>query len=176
LYTKTFSCFGSYYDDCFSVEVDAIYGNHDYVVVVGAMNAKRTSNSPASGLAYVYESHNCCGILTTWRKITLYPSDGAPGDDFGESVAIDNNPYSSWNGKTIIVGAPKHNSSAGKAYVFLKPASGWWGPANSSSAESAYMTGAGTAYFEFGFSVSISSNVAVVGEPQPINPNCSTCS
>lgn len=48
----------------------------------------------------------------------LTSSDGAAGDDFGWSVAI--------NGDTIVVGAmQKGDDQQGAAYVFVKPPSGW---------------------------------------------------
>jgi hypothetical protein len=48
----------------------------------------------------------------------LTSSDGAAGDDFGWSVAID--------GDTVVVGAmEKGNDEQGAAYVFVKPLSGW---------------------------------------------------
>lgn len=171
LFQKKWATFGAGYDAGVSVSVSVI-GTADYTVVVGAPFGVNPGNGTTSGVAYVFESKNCCTNLTTWRKDTLFPTDGASGDIFGSSVSIDNNPYSSRNGKTIAVGAPKHSAGAGKAYVYVKGGT-WWGPANGAVPQNAYMTGAGTPGFAFGSSISMSSNVVVVGEPQPYS--CTGC-
>jgi len=55
----------------------------------------------------------------TIQHFTLTASDGANGDGFGVSVAID--------GNTVIVGGAiiNGNQEQGVAYVFVKPPSGW---------------------------------------------------
>jgi hypothetical protein len=164
--TSAFTSFVPGDDAGASVSVDVSTSSNDYVVVVGARGAVQPTsiggNGLATGVAYVFESQNCC-TSPTWTTFTLFPSDGVTGDFFGQSVSIDNNPYSSWNGQTIAVGAWNHNSGTGKTYVFVKPGS-WW----TNSSETAQLTNsAGLPGFEFGFAVSVSSNMVVVGEPQP---------
>jgi FG-GAP repeat len=160
-----------------SVAVDVILAQHDYVVVVGARGAVQPisigGNGSTSGVAYVFESLGCINAPGCWTRSTLYPSDGQNGDFFGGSVSIDNNSYSTWNGKTIAVGASNHtvagNAAAGEAYVFVKPGTTWL-----NHHETTRLTnGAGQPGVEFGFAVSVSSNMVVVGEPQPYS--CAAC-
>ena len=72
---------------------------------------------------------------------------------FGNSVAI--------SGNTLIVGAPANNSTAGAAFVFVKPASGW----TNMTATGRLMPTDGQPYQAFGTCVGISGNTAVVGTP-----------
>jgi len=70
--------------------------------VVGA-----DANSSSTGAAYVFTRAG-----GTWtQQIKLTASDGAPGDNFGNSLAIANS--------TAVVGAPDNNSGIGAAYVFV---------------------------------------------------------
>jgi hypothetical protein len=107
----------------FGVSV-AISGN---TIVVGAAN---TSNfaAPAAGpgAAYVFVKP-AAGWTDASETAKLTASDGQNGDAFGDSVAI--------TGTTIAVGAffapdSSGNSFAGKAYVFLRPTTGWSGNLN----------------------------------------------
>lgn len=82
------------------------------VVVVGSPTASVGSNS-GQGAAYVF-AHNADG----WSEVArLTASDGASGDQFGNSVAI--------AGKTVAVGAYFKKSGRGAVYVFVRPANGW---------------------------------------------------
>ena len=102
----------------------AISGN---TIVVGAAN---TSNfaAPATGpgAAYVFVKA-AAGWTDATETAKLTASDGQNGDAFGNSVAITNS--------TITVGAffaadHSGNSFAGKAYVFVRPRTGWSGNVN----------------------------------------------
>ncbi|MBC8504248.1 MAG: sortase, partial [Chloroflexi bacterium] len=75
-------------------------------------------------------------------------SDGAAGDDFGFSVAID--------GDTVVVGA--YQDDNGSAYVFNKPGGGW-----NDMTETAKLTAEGSRSLNFGISVAISGDTVVVG-------------
>jgi FG-GAP repeat protein len=84
-------------NDMFGVSV-ALSGS---TAVVGALGVK--SNT---GAAYVFIRSG-----STWsQQAELTASGGAPGDDFGLSVAI--------SGPTAVVGAPGTNSLTGAAYLF----------------------------------------------------------
>jgi hypothetical protein len=88
------------------------------------------------------------GVWLFQSKITA--ADGTPGDEFGESVAID--------GNLLIVGAPEAGV-AGRAYVFARGETGAWSQQavlNPSSVEA----GAG-----YGEAVAIQGTTAVVGRP-----------
>ncbi|GIW41370.1 MAG: hypothetical protein KatS3mg076_1947 [Candidatus Binatia bacterium] len=91
------------------------------------------------------------------RQAELTASDGAAGDFFGYSVALD--------GDTMVVGARFDdigaNTHQGSAYVFVKPGTGWV-----DMTETAKLTASdGAAGDEFGRSVAISGDTAVVGAP-----------
>ena len=89
------------------------------------------------------------------QQAKLTSSDGAGGDRFGYSVAI--------SGDTAVVGAPfatvGSNQAQGAAYVFVMPKTGW-----ATGTETAKLTASdGASGDEFGWSVAISSDTAVVG-------------
>jgi hypothetical protein len=83
----------------------------------------------------------------------LAASDAAAGHEFGLSVAID--------GNTAVVGAHKHfqDSKAGSAYIFEQNHGGAnnWGEVKKLTASD------GTAFELFGYSVSISGDIVIVG-------------
>ena len=92
-----------------------------------------------------------------WHDMTqqavLRPSTSA--DNFGVSVAI--------SGNIILVGASGTSATdQGKVYVYVKPSQGWH-----NAFETAQLVPSdGAADDQFGASVSVSGNVAVVGAPQ----------
>jgi hypothetical protein len=84
------------------------------------------------------------------QQAELTATDGASGDQFGDSVAI--------YGSTAVVGAPLKNSSTGAAYVFVRSGDAW--------SEQAELTPSGAAGFDqFGSSVAIYGSTAVIGAP-----------
>lgn len=132
-------------NDLFGTSV-AVHG--DSVVVGATWVAGR-------GAGYVFVKPPG-GWVSTNESAKLIASDGAYGDTFGESVAID--------AETIVVGAPHvdlgGNSSQGAAYLFVKPSGGWSGTLH----QNAKLTASdGGAIDYFGRSVSISGSAVVVG-------------
>jgi hypothetical protein len=105
------------------------------------------SNSK-TGAAYVF-----VGSGSSWSpQGELTASDGASGDEFGYSVAI--------SGTTVVVGAPYRSSdTGGAAYVFVGSGSSW-------PQEAELTASGGASGNEFGYSVTISGTIAVVGAPQ----------
>lgn len=98
------------------------------------------------GAAYVYVRSG-----TTWPgQAVLTAADGAHGDQFGHSVAI--------SGSIAVVGAPFKNGSTGRAYLFGRSGTSWSLRAEPNPSDLA--TGN-----EFGWSVTISGAIAVVGAP-----------
>lgn len=77
----------------------------------------------------------------------LTASDGAPGDLFGVSVAVD--------GDTAVVGAPRHNNENGAAYIFTRTGGVW-----SQTIELTPSTGQ-----YFGGAVALSGDTLIVGAP-----------
>ena len=133
-------------EDEFGISV-AVSGE---TVVVGAH--QRESN----GAAYVFTKPGNTWVATsTAAKLTA--PDGAANDEFGISVAVDEN--------TIVVGAHQHdhngNSDAGAAYVFTKPNTleGWV----ATSTAATLTASDGAANDESGISVAIDDNTVVVG-------------
>jgi glutamate synthase domain-containing protein 3 len=102
----------------------------------------------AQGSAYVFNHHGGSWVET--QKLTA--SDGAAGDQFGNSIAV--------NGSTIVVGAPLHDvagaSDQGSAYVFDRQGGSW--------VETQELTGSdGAADNQFGWSVAVGGSTIVVG-------------
>ena len=115
------------------------------------------------GAAYVFAMPTSGWAGTLPQTAELIASDGAPasgmnfqGDAFGKSVAA--------SGDTILVGAPRHevtHPEQGAAYVFAMPTSGW-----ANATQTAELTASnGTEYADFGGSVAVSGDAAVVGAP-----------
>ena len=109
------------------------------------------------GSAYVFvtPAAGWSGSLNEDAKLTA--SDATADDRFGFSVSI--------SGDTAIVGAIRDDdggTSSGSAYVFVKPAAGWSGSLN----EDAKLTASDAAALDqFGFSVSISGDTAILSSP-----------
>jgi hypothetical protein len=102
-----------------------------------------------SGAAYVFQET----VPGAWSQVArLLPSDGAAGDSFGISVALDNN--------RAIIGSYQDNGVAtatGSAYIFERNALGAWN-------QVAKLTAADpNSLDEFGVAVGISGDSAIVG-------------
>jgi hypothetical protein len=132
----------------------AMSGN---TIVVGAANTSNF-NAPAAspGAAYVFVKP-----ATGWTDMTetakLTASDGQPGDAFGDSVSV--------SGNTVGVGAffasdSSGNSFAGRAYVFVRPQTGWTGSLH----ETAELTASDSQFLNYmGGSVAVTGNTLVAG-------------
>lgn len=118
-----------------------------------------TVSGADSGSAYVFVRDP--QDVSIWRQeAQLTPGDGAAFDGFGSSVAL--------SGNIALVGAPRNDTAfgedAGSAYVFVRDVrdvqnSVIWG-------EEAQLTdGGGKALDQFGSSVSLSGDTALVGAP-----------
>jgi len=125
------------------------------VVVVGAYYADPGGTSNA-GASYVFVKPGG-GWTDMTQTARLTASDKAAGDYFGFSVSI--------SGDVVVVGAlyadPGGTSNAGASYVFVKPGGGWADMTQTARLTASYKA----AGDEFGFSVSISADVVVVGAP-----------
>ena len=138
-------------DDQFGLSV-SIAGD---TAVIGAHNDDDNGNG--SGSAYVYVRSN--GVWSEQQKLTA--SDGAQDDYFGYSVSID--------GDTAVIGAWRddddgNGSDSGSAYVYVRTNGVW--------SEQAKLTASdGTAGDNFGTSVSIDGDTAVIGAYADDNDN-----
>ena len=116
----------------------------DYAVV-GALGDN--DNGDLSGSAYVFKRSG-----TSWaQEAKLLPSDGAENDIFGASVSI--------SGDYAVVGAKFDDDNgvhAGSAYVFKRTGTSW-------AQEAKLLPSDGAVANQFGFSVSISGDYAVMG-------------
>ncbi len=131
----------------------AVSGN---TIVVGSPDHTAGGNAK-QGTAYVFTSSG-----TKWsQQQELTATDGAAGDEFGSAVAID--------GDTAVIGAPDHGATvgpyyAGTAYAFVRNGNAW-------TQQQAFTAAAGQQMIEFGTSVAVSGDTAVVGSiGQSISP------
>jgi hypothetical protein len=114
----------------------SISGNY---AIVGAYG-----DDSYKGSAYIFKWDGA-----SWnQQQKLLASDGAAGDDFGYSVSI--------SGDYAIVGAYYDDSGKGSAYVFLRSGTSW-------SQQQKLLASDGAASDDFGYSVSISGDYAIVG-------------
>jgi len=115
-------------------------------LVVGALN--ETVSGADRGAAYVYVRSGSGWV----QQARLLAADGAAGDAFGTSVAID--------GNTIVVGAANDDVGAsvdqGSAYIFVRSGTTWTQQAKLTAND-------GVAVDVFGVSVAVSGETAVVG-------------
>ena len=121
--------------------------------IIGA-SGRPDATSLYNGGAYVYERDS----VGSWMEVSiLTASDGASGDHFGESVALD--------GDRAIIGAGYRDDPAnaddgagsGKAYVYERDAAGTW-------IEVAQLTSSTSVRFGgFGQSVALDDDRAIVG-------------
>ena len=129
--------------------------------VIGAYHDDHTDDGNTignAGSAYVFTK-----VSGVWsQKAKLIAVDGAANDEFGISVAV--------NGDTVVVGARQdddNGNQSGSAYVFTKLSSGW-----SNSNEMAKLTASdGAANDEFGISVAVEGDTAVIGARQDDTSN-----
>ncbi|MBP5976241.1 hypothetical protein HW132_26805 [Brasilonema sp. CT11] len=130
-------------------EPDDEFGNSVAIsggtAIVGAFH-KGTDGSKA-GSAYIFQR-----VEDTWQQVKkLQASDNKPNDKFGSSVAI--------SGDTAIVGAfhkGTDGSKAGSAYIFQRVADTWEEVKKLQASDNEPND-------EFGSSVAISGNTAIVG-------------
>ena len=120
-------------------------------IVVGAPSAEQTKPIGEPGVAYVF-------VRTPrgWSpQAKLSPSDSRADDAFGFGVAI--------SGDTILIGANRGtvlpSIDSGAAYVFTRAGNSWSEQAKLSPAD-------GAPDDNFGFSVALSGDTAVVGMPR----------
>jgi hypothetical protein len=124
---------------------DVAISEDKWVVGVPGASLNGSSTGAGPGIALV-------GDLYTFRAF-LEPSDGAPGDRFGQSVAI--------SGKTAVVGAwgdDDNGAESGSAYVFVANPNGSWPQQQKLKASDGR---AGDHFSEY--AVAIEGNTIVVG-------------
>ena len=131
----------------YSVDVDGS------TIVIGARQDDADTNDNDEGAAYVFtKPASGWADMTQTAKLTAFGA--AAGDEFGISVAVD--------GNTILVGAHQNDSDDGAAYVFTKPFTGW-----ADSSETAKLIASDAAADdEFGISVAVDGDTAVIGARQ----------
>lgn len=135
--------------------------------LIGARHANGASAGNAYGSAYIFTA---TGNIWNQAPIAVFndpsaPSDTAPGDQFGESVAL------SGDGTTAFIGAPgtpviSGSVALGKAYAFTQSNGLWSIVPNATFADP---EAAMNLYSDlFGTSIALSSNgaVALIGTPQ----------
>ena len=142
--TAKLTAFGAAAGDEFGISV-AVDGN---TILVGAHQ-----NDSDDGAAYVF-TKTFTGWADSSETAKLIASDAAADDEFGISVALD--------GDTAVIGARQdddNGSQSGSAYVFTK-VSGVW------SQKAKLIASDGAANDEFGISVAVDGDTAVIGARQ----------
>ena len=102
-------------------------------------------NGSVTGSAYIYQFDG-----NAWQETKITPSDGVGNEQFGYSVAI--------SGSTAIVGAvldDDNGPSSGSAYIYQFDGNAWQ--------ETKITPSDGVGNDQFGYSVAISGNTAIVG-------------
>ena len=120
----------------------------DDTAVIGAL--RDDDNGVDSGSVYVFTR-----LGNDWNQQTkLTAADGGAGDEFGGKVALD--------GDVAVIGA-RHDDDkgvdSGSAYVFARTGTAWSQQAKLTAPD-------GAAGDEFGYSVAISGDIAVIGAPR----------
>lgn len=120
--------------------------------IIAGAEGRDVGSHVAQGVVAVF-TKPASGWHNETQQAELWASDGVANDGFGS--------YASISGNTIVGGSWAHNSFAGDADVFVKPASGW-----ANGTETTKLLGTGvTAGDEFGTAVSISGDTVAVGAP-----------
>ena len=129
-------------------------------VAVGA-TLKQVGANAKAGAVYVF-TRPASGWANATETAKLTASDGGAGDQLGQSLAL------SADGTTIVAGAQLSNGSetghvltAGKAYVFARPATGW-----ASTTETVQLTGPHPTpgdYFAGSLATDLDASTIVVG-------------
>ncbi|CAD5960121.1 Integrin alpha-9 [Planktothrix tepida] len=102
------------------------------------------------GSAYIFQRK--AGSDKWTQKAQLQASDKLDSDFFGNSVAI--------SGDIAIVGAPKEDKGTGSVYIFQREADGTW------TQKAKFQASDKQADANFGNSVAISGDIAIVGAPK----------
>ncbi|MCP4362673.1 MAG: hypothetical protein GY796_32110, partial [Chloroflexi bacterium] len=133
-------------NDDFGESID-ISGDRIVVGVIGD-----DTNGAGAGAVYVFEWDV---NMQSWVETRLLASNGAAGDAFGYSVAVDND----W----IVVGAINTNSQSGSAYVYQNQGGIW-------QEQYEISRPAGLFGFHFGESVAINNDTIIVGTTGDFTP------
>ncbi|MCX8072217.1 MAG: hypothetical protein N3C12_07190 [Candidatus Binatia bacterium] len=127
------------------------------MAVVGAPGQERGSDLVV-GAVYVFLKPGGGWASTSTFDAKLTVGEGAEGDQFGSSVAVE--------GDTVVVRARTRDvgsaSDAGAAYVFFKPSSGW---ATTSTFDAKLTAADAAASDRLGRSASVFGSLVVVGAP-----------
>ena len=130
-------------NDFFGGSVSISHNN----VLIGAHGDD--DNGDQSGSAYVFTRTG-----SNWtQQAKLLALDGAAGDYFGWSVSL--------SGDSALIGADgddEQGESSGSAYVFTRTGSNW-------TQQAKLLAPKGTAYDSFGWCISLSGDIALIGAP-----------
>jgi len=139
----------------FSVAISQYDALQNWTAIVGSLlDDDKGSNS---GSAYIFNIESS-GNWTQQTKLTA--SDGVSDDLFGHSVSIHQSDASGNWSNTAIVGAVSgdgNSTDSGSAYIFQSDGSGNW------VQQSKLQATDGAAGDQFGYSVSLSDDLALVG-------------
>jgi len=129
--------------DSFGISVSV---NHDTALIGASGGGGELSGEAISGVAYVFVRSE-----STWSlQEQLRANDGVNGDAFGDSVSLCED--------TALVGSRRNDENgneSGSAYVFLRSGVAW-------SQQAKLLANDGAAFDEFGHSVSLSGDTALI--------------
>ena len=115
--------------------------------IIGAFRDSHDANGANSGSVYVFTRSG-----TGWsQQAKLIAADGAEGDTFGGNIAL--------SGDTAVIGALRDDDNgkdSGSAYVFVRTGTSWSQQAKLTAPD-------GAAGDEFGYSIALSGDTAVIG-------------
>lgn len=100
-----------------------------------------------AGAVFVYQRPTA-GVVTA--QSVLVAKDGAPGDDFGATMAFD--------GNTLVIGAPGDDNDRGSVYVYVREFGEW-------ALQSHLFAWDGAARDRFGYAVAIQGDRIAIGAP-----------
>jgi hypothetical protein len=127
----------------------AVLSDDGHIALIGA-----PAHNAQKGAAYIFAEHG----NTYTQQQELMASDGASGDLFGYSVAVNN------NGQVALISAPPKNGNQGVAYAFTE--------SNNTYTQQVEVTDPDAASGDyFGLSVALSddSHTALIGAPRAFN-------
>lgn len=135
-------------------KVNDFFGTSVALSGASALVGEPNGSNTAPGTAYVFTLNG--GTWSQQQELTA--SDGAVGDDFSRSVAL--------SGSTALIGAPYKNvggsRSQGAVYVFANDGSMW-------SQQQELTASDGAPNNDFGTSVALQNDIALVGAPTKAN-------
>ena len=144
--TATLTASGGYFGMSVALSADGT------TAVIGAASVSR-----AHGAAYVFHVSGEASWATSSTPMAILTNSGAPGDYFGQSVAL------STDGTTAVIGATGVSGGIGAAYVFHVSGEASWATTSPTTAILTNSDGLSGDYFGQSVALSADGTTAVIG-------------